>query len=71
MDLYSVARNGKSLYFYGSIPDNLFSTIEALANSIEKSLPDADFCNEFTRSLYEKLSVSLVHLPVSFVFRVR
>lgn len=71
MELYSVAKNGKSLYFYGSIPDNLFSTIEALANSIEKSLSDVDFCNEFTRSLYEKLNISLVHLPVSFVFRVR
>jgi len=71
MQLYSIARNGKSLYFYGSIPDNLFLTIEALANSIEKSLPDVDFCNEFTRSLYEKLNISLLYLPVSFVFRVR
>lgn len=71
MKLYSVAKNGKSLYFYGSIPDNLFSTVEALANNIEKSLPEVDFCNEFTKNLYEKLNVSLVHLPVSFVFRVR
>lgn len=71
MKLYSVARNGKSLYFYGSIPDNLLSAIETLANSIEKSLADVDFCNELTKCLYEKLNISLLHIPVSFVFRVR
>ena len=71
MQLYSITRNGKSLYFYGSIPDNMFSVTETIANSVDISLDDDEFCHEFVIILYEKLNISLLHLPVSFVFRVR
>ncbi|MBS6627791.1 MAG: hypothetical protein KH282_01825 [Clostridiales bacterium] len=69
--LYGVSVKGKMLYFAGLIPDNKFNEVEKIANQIDATLMEDDFCEQLVNMIRHKLGVELNYQPVEYIFRVR
>lgn len=69
--LYGVSFRGKMLYFAGSISDSRFKEVEEIANQIDCTLVEDDFCKQLVNAVRSKLGIELNHQPVEHIFRVR
>ena len=77
MELYNLVIRGRTIRLEGNIPEELFSQVEEIANSIEfvTGFPlDSDyerFVQRFIEEVQKTLNIELKRKNIAGIFRVR
>lgn len=73
--LYAISISGMTIYVKGSLSKDECITIESIAkkflDTLDVTMDGNDICQAFIKKVNASLHISLVHMPVKYVFRIK